>query len=231
MGDELLDLVVVGSINVDLVVHSEVLPRPGETVSGSHFERFFGGKGANQAAAAARAGARVGFAGAVGDDAFGPEALADLAAEGIDVAAVRTLPGCATGIAAIVVDAKGENQIALAAGANAAVDAASAEAAIEQLKPGGLVVLSFEVPDAPLAAAARRAAAVGARVLVTPAPVVSTTVTRWPGTWVVLPPSVTIAPSAPMVTTTGAPQKAERARAAAAARPRPSAASVVAISR
>lgn len=166
-----LDLVVVGSINVDLVVHADALPRPGETVSGSRFERFFGGKGANQAVAAARAGAKVGFAGAVGDDAFGTEALADLAAEGIDVAAVRTLPGVATGIAAIVVDAKGENQIALASGANGQVDAASAEAALERLKPGGLVALSFEVPNAPLAAAARVAAKIGARILASPAPV------------------------------------------------------------
>lgn len=166
-----LDLVVVGSINVDLVVHADALPRPGETVSGSRFERFFGGKGANQAVAAARAGAKVGFAGAVGDDAFGTEALADLAAEGIDVAAVRTLPGVATGIAAIVVDAKGENQIALAAGANALVDEASAEAALKRLKPGGFVALSFEVPDAPLAAAARLAARAGARVVASPAPV------------------------------------------------------------
>jgi ribokinase len=166
-----LDLVVVGSINVDLVVHADTLPRPGETVSGSRFERFFGGKGANQAVAAARAGAKVGFAGAVGDDAFGTEARADLAAEGIDVAAVRTLPGVATGIAAIVVDAKGENQIALAAGANGLVDAASAEAALARLKPGGFVALSFEVPDAPLAAAARLAAKAGARVVASPAPV------------------------------------------------------------
>ncbi|MFM9861347.1 PfkB family carbohydrate kinase [Pseudoxanthobacter sp. M-2] len=166
-----LDLVVVGSINVDLVVHADALPRPGETVSGSRFERFFGGKGANQAVAAARAGAKVGFAGAVGDDAFGTEARADLAAEGIDVAAVRTLPGVATGIAAIVVDAKGENQIALAAGANALVDEASAEAALKRLKPGGFVALSFEVPDAPLAAAARLAARAGARVVASPAPV------------------------------------------------------------
>ncbi len=171
MTDGTLDLVVVGSINVDLVVHADALPRPGETVSGSRFERFFGGKGANQAVAAARAGAKVGFAGAVGDDAFGTEALADLAAEGIDVAAVRTLPGVATGIAAIVVDAKGENQIALAAGANARVDAASAEAALKRLKPGGFVALSFEVPDAPLAAAARLAAKAGARVVASPAPV------------------------------------------------------------
>lgn len=171
MTDGTLDLVVVGSINVDLVVHADALPRPGETVSGSRFERFFGGKGANQAVAAARAGARVGFAGAVGDDAFGTEALADLAAEDIDVAAVRTLPGVATGIAAIVVDARGENQIALAAGANARVEPASAEAALKHLKPGGLVALSFEVPDAPLAAAARLAAKAGARVLASPAPV------------------------------------------------------------
>ncbi len=166
-----LDLVVVGSINVDLVVHADALPRPGETVAGSRFERFFGGKGANQAVAAARAGAKVGFAGAVGDDAFGTEARADLAAEGIDIAAVRTLPGVATGIAAIVVDAKGENQIALAAGANALVDEASAEAALARLKTGGFVALSFEVPDAPLAAAARLAAKAGARVVASPAPV------------------------------------------------------------
>src|SRR5262245_20839562 len=118
-----MDVMVVASVNVDLVVTSERLPAPGETVAGGRFERHGGGKGANQAVAAARLGASVGVAGAVGGDELGTEALIALEAEGIDVGAVRRLGGVATGVALIVVDANGENQIAVASGANAELGA------------------------------------------------------------------------------------------------------------
>src|SRR5690242_3447410 len=116
-------VLVVGSINADLVVTLDRLPEPGETVTGGRFARHAGGKGANQAVAAARAGARVRFAGAVGDDDLGAAQLAALEAEGVDVAGVRRLRGEATGVALISVDREGRNQIAVASGANAAVDA------------------------------------------------------------------------------------------------------------
>ncbi len=160
------DVVVVGSINVDLVVAVERLPAPGETVSGGRFARHGGGKGANQAVAAARLGARVRMVGAVGADANGDDALRELVAEGIDVAAVARLQDVPTGVALIAVDAAGENQIAVASGANAEVttDALS-------LSPtGGVVLLNHEIPASAVAAAATAAAAAGWRVVLNPAP-------------------------------------------------------------
>src|SRR5919202_2165695 len=110
-------VVVVGSINVDLVVTVDHLPARGETVTGGRSARHGGGKGANQAVAAARAGARVRFVGAVGDDDLGADAVAELAREGIDVEAIALVPAEATGVALIAVDAEGRNQIAVASGA------------------------------------------------------------------------------------------------------------------
>jgi ribokinase len=113
---------VFGSINTDLVVYVERLPAPGETVSGGRFARFAGGKGANQAVAASRAGARVRMHGCLGDDAFGRERLASLRAAGVSTAGVRLVAGAASGIAQIAVDRSGENTIAVAPGANLAFD-------------------------------------------------------------------------------------------------------------
>src|SRR5689334_13059561 len=109
-------VVVVGSINADLVVTLDRLPAPGETVIGGRFAGDGGGKGANQAVAAARAGARVRFVGAVGDDDFGRAALEELEREGVDVTAVATSSE-PTGVALIAVDREGRNQIAVASGA------------------------------------------------------------------------------------------------------------------
>ena len=117
-------VIVVGAINVDLVVAAPRLPGPGETVVGGGLQTFGGGKGANAAVAAARAGAIVRLIGAVGDDDTGAAALAELRGEGIDVDDVAVLAGESTGVALIVVDDHGENQIAVGAGANAAIDAA-----------------------------------------------------------------------------------------------------------
>ena len=118
-------VIVVGSVNVDLVVTTERLPAPGETVIGGRFAQHHGGKGGNQAVAAARLGAPTFFVGAVGDDAFGDAARAALEAEGVDVAGLLTLDDEATGVALILVDETGENSIAVAGGANAALDARS----------------------------------------------------------------------------------------------------------
>jgi len=167
------DIVVVGSVNADLVVTVAQLPRAGETVSGGTFARSGGGKGANQAVAAARLGASVAMVGAVGADELGDEAVRELAAEGVDVGAVARLDGVATGVAAIVVDARGENQIAVASGANGALEGPAVEAALERLlaaAPGGVVLLSHEVPETAVDAGLRAARAAGWTAVLNPAP-------------------------------------------------------------
>ncbi len=110
-------LTVVGSINLDLVARTERLPRPGETVTGATFSEIPGGKGANQAVAAARLGATVAMIGCVGDDEFATLALAELRAAGVDLARLKTA-SATTGVALITVDAAGENEIVVAPGAN-----------------------------------------------------------------------------------------------------------------
>jgi ribokinase len=160
-------VVVVGSINADLVVAVERLPAAGETVSGGTFARHGGGKGANQAVAAARLGADVTMVGAVGDDDLGEQALSELEAEGVDVSHVARIAGVASGVAAIVVDAAGENQIAVASGANACLGAEHVPAELFAGEPG-VVLLSHEVGDAALVAAAR--AASGWTLVLNPAP-------------------------------------------------------------
>jgi ribokinase len=165
------DVVVVGSVNADLVVTVRELPRAGETVSGGTFARHGGGKGANQAVAAARAGARVALVGAVGNDDLGDEALRELAGEGIDVSAVQRLDDVATGVAVIVVDERGENQIAVASGANAALTGDAVRAALPDLLSGaGVVLLGHEVPDEAVRAGAEIARAAGWQVILNPAP-------------------------------------------------------------
>lgn len=165
-------VLVVGSINADLVVRVDRLPRPGETVTGGVFERHGGGKGANQAVAAARDGARVRFVGAVGDDDLGRCALDEVAAEGVDVDGARSLEGEATGVALVVVDAGGENQIAVAPGANRRLAAGTVERALDgiDLPEGGVLLANLEVPDEAIAAAARRATDAGMRIVLNPAP-------------------------------------------------------------
>ena len=163
-------VLVVGSINVDLTVSAERLPGPGETVAGGRLDRAGGGKGANQAVAAQRAGGTVTLVGAVGDDDLGADALAALDAEGIDVRAVRRLPDSATGVALIVVDRAGDNQIAVASGANHALDAAYVRSALGGLDGDGSVLASFELTDAIVLAAAEAAHAAGRTLVVNPAP-------------------------------------------------------------
>jgi ribokinase len=164
-------VVVVGSINVDLVLRLPRLPAPGETVLGGALTRQHGGKGANQAVAAARAGARACLIGAVGS-ADGQDSVDELAASGVDVSWVRRA-GEPTGLAVVqVAEDTGENQIAVASGANAAVSADDVEAALSALELGltDVVVLSCELPATPLRLAADVARRTGARLVVNPAP-------------------------------------------------------------
>ncbi len=160
-------VLVVGSVNVDLVVAASRLPAPGETVLGGAFSQHQGGKGANQAVAAARAGAAVTLIGAVGDDAFGAAAREALAGEGIDVRRVATRPA-PTGVALIVVDAAGENQIAVASGANALV--VPGDVSPTALDAADVVLTGFEVPMATVVAAARGARERGVPAVVNAAP-------------------------------------------------------------
>lgn len=166
-------VLVVGAVNVDLVVVAPRLPGPGETVVGTGVRRFGGGKGANAAVAAARAGAEVALAGAVGDDDTGAGALAELRDEGVGTAAVQVSDE-PTGTALIVVDGAGENQIAVGAGANAAVSADGIAAAVRGAE---CVLVSTEIAEAAVVAAVRAAAAAGVRCVLNPAPVVDAVTT------------------------------------------------------
>lgn len=167
-------VVVVGAVNVDLVVVAGRLPGPGETVVGETVRRFGGGKGANAAVAAARAGAGVRLVGAVGADDTGAAALEELRAEGVDTDAVAALAEVATGVALIVVDGCGENQIAVGAGANGALPATHVTDALAAALPGaGCVLVSTEIPDAAVAAAVHAARDAGLPCVLNPAPVVA----------------------------------------------------------
>lgn len=164
-------VVVVASINVDLVMRLTRLPAAGQTVLGGDVTRQDGGKGANQAVAAARAGADVRLIGAVGEQ-DGDQPLAALAAEGVDVSAAARV-SAPTGLAVVLVEeGTGENQIAVASGANAMLSPAHVTSSLAalQLGPADVVVLSFELPGPALEAAVLAAAAAGARLVVNPAP-------------------------------------------------------------
>jgi ribokinase len=165
-------VIVVGAINVDLVVVAPRLPGPGETVVGGGLQTYGGGKGANAAVAAARAGATVRLIGAVGADDTGAAALAELDDEGIDVTDVAVLAGESTGVALIVVDERGENQIAVGAGANAAVSVDHVRRCLRAALPsGGCVLVSTEIPAEAVAVAVEEAAAAGVLCVLNPAPV------------------------------------------------------------
>jgi ribokinase len=161
-------VIVVGSINVDLVVTSPRLPHPGETVLGGEFARHLGGKGANQAVAAARAGATVMMIGAVGRDADGDASVAALEAEGIDVSHVRRVDA-RTGVALIAVAPDGENLIVVAPGTNALVSAE--DASMNDLAPGaGVMLACLEIPMAVVIAATTGARRLGLQPIINPAP-------------------------------------------------------------
>jgi ribokinase len=163
-------VVVVGSVNVDLVVRLRRLPRPGETVGGGTFAVTPGGKGGNQAVAAARLGARVHLVAAVGDDEHGRTARADLEHEGVDTSLLGTVPG-ATGVAVVLVDETGENLIAAAPGANDSLTPDTVAAALAALPDAPSVVLAcLEVPMEAVQAAAGVASRRGWPFVLNPAP-------------------------------------------------------------
>jgi ribokinase len=165
------DVAVVGSLNVDVSVRAERLPRAGETVRAHDLEIGAGGKGLNQAIAAARMGARVHMVGRVGDDAFGQLALGALAGAGIDTSHVLSTPDEATGTALITVEeATGQNAIAVAGGANARVTPADVTAARDAIAASAVVLVQLELPDATVEAVLTLARACGAQSILDPAP-------------------------------------------------------------
>ena len=151
-------IAVVGSANVDLTIRVPRLPAPGETVAGADLVRDVGGKGANQAVAAARLGADAALVGAVGNDAFGADLRAGLGAAGVDVSQLSVVPDVPTGVALIQVRPDGENTITLSPGANGRLTPAAVAAAGALLADAGAVVLQLEVPLDVVVAAARAAA-------------------------------------------------------------------------
>ncbi|MFD6950205.1 MULTISPECIES: ribokinase [unclassified Nocardiopsis] len=159
---------VFGSVNMDLVAYVDRVPASGETVTGTAFRQVPGGKGANQAVAAARAGADVAFLGAVGGDAFGEELRANLVDCGIDVSGLRTVPG-ASGVAHIVVDGGGGNSIIVVPGANGEVaGVAGGDARI--IEGSAALLLQLELPMEAVVSAARAGRELGVPVYLTPAP-------------------------------------------------------------
>lgn len=157
------DVVVVGSLNLDLVARTPRIPNPGETVQGTSYAELPGGKGLNQAVAAARAGARVAMIGAVGDDAAGT-ALREVArGDGVDDRVITTVPGVPTGRALIAVDDAAENSIVVVPGANAHV-------VLTQLPSSRVVLAQLEIAPAVVAAAFRTARQHGVTTVLNPAP-------------------------------------------------------------
>ncbi len=162
-------VLVLGSLNVDVVTRVERHPQPGETVLGGGLSRLAGGKGANQAVAAAAAGGSVVMVGAVGDDAGGEAYVARLAARGVDTSRLVVHPSEPTGTALIVVDQRGENSIVVVAGANGTVDE-DALAVLDDATPDDVLLVQLEIPLDTVAAACRRAAERGVRVVLNTAP-------------------------------------------------------------
>jgi ribokinase len=163
-------VVVLGSVNTDLVLRCSQLPIPGQTVRGHGFQSLPGGKGANQAVAAARLGASVSFVGCVGDDEFGRSARQVFVEEGIDIQHLHSVAGIGTGIAMIMVDDAGQNCIALAAGANSALSIAHVDAARAVIEAAGLLICQLECPLPVVQHGIALAHAAGVTVLLNPAP-------------------------------------------------------------
>jgi ribokinase len=163
-------VVVVGSLNFDLVTTTERRPLPGETLTGRSFATFVGGKGLNQAIAAARLGARTHMVGRVGCDDFGQRLVQTLQHEAIDRTFVMEDATASTGTATIVIDESGDNSIIVVPGANGRLSAADVERAADVIRGADVLVLQLEVPLDAVQRAAEIAHAAGVRVLLNPAP-------------------------------------------------------------
>jgi len=163
-------IVVVGSSNTDMVVKAERIPVPGETVTGGQFVMAAGGKGANQAVAAARLGAEVTFLAKLGEDMFGDQAVDNYRKEGIVTNLILRDPMNSTGVALIMVDDEGENLIAVASGANHFLSPQDVERAAERIRGADMVMLQLETPMETVEFTARLADDAGVPVILDPAP-------------------------------------------------------------
>ena len=163
-------ILVIGSSNTDMVIKVPELPRPGQTIAGEDFQIFGGGKGANQAIAAKRAGAAVRFIAAIGDDDFGKSALQTFAAEGIDTSSIQILADTPSGVAMIFVDAGGENCIGVASGANARLTPELLQSQQYAFDDVAVLLMQLETPLETVAAAMQMAAARELPVILNPAP-------------------------------------------------------------
>lgn len=165
-----MSIIVFGSINIDLIARTPRLPIPGETVIGREFLTAAGGKGANQAVAAARLGSATEMVGRVGGDSFGQEALASLQAAGVKTSGVSVEPTVSTGVALIAVEDTGQNYIIIVSGANAIINETDCERLIPLLPGAAALLLQLEIPVSASLAAARAAKKAGVQVILNPAP-------------------------------------------------------------
>lgn len=180
-------VLVIGSLNMDLVVHVPRVPNDGETILGTEFHRYFGGKGANQAVAVARQGVSTLMAGRVGADAFGRDQIASLQAEGIVTDHLLIDEEHASGVAFIVIDVQGNNRIMVVPGANGAVSPRDMQALEPVMAECSCVVIQLEIPLETVLAAIRAAHAQGAKVILNPAPAQPLPVDIYPRITVITP--------------------------------------------
>lgn len=163
-------IAIVGSANIDLTTFADELPRPGETIFGRDFNLGFGGKGANQAAAARLCGADVSMVARVGDDLFGPATIRNFERVGIDASRVLITPGVSSGVAPILVDSAGQNRILVVKGANDRLSPADVDAAAGVLRRADCIVLQLEIPLETVYYTLRFAREHGIRTILNPAP-------------------------------------------------------------
>lgn len=181
------NIVVIGSSNTDMVVKTSRFPLPGETIMGGMFFMFAGGKGANQAVAAARMGGKVSFVAKVGKDIFGEQAIKGFEDEGIDTTYISIHETTASGVALITVDAKGENEIVVAPGSNNLLDEENirnAEAAIAEAE---IILLQLEVPISTVSFACRKAFELVKKVILNPAPACTLPAEIYPHLYLITP--------------------------------------------
>ncbi|MBN1294976.1 MAG: ribokinase [Candidatus Latescibacteria bacterium] len=164
------NIVVIGSSNTDMIIKMDHIPKPGETILGGEFSTAPGGKGANQAVAAARAGGKVTFIARVGNDMFGERALSGFRQDNINIDHVIKDNSAPSGVALIFVDRKGENSIAVASGANAKVSPEDVRNARDSITKAGIILMQLEIPVETVETAAQVASASGVVVILNPAP-------------------------------------------------------------
>lgn len=180
-------IIVVGSINTDMVVGANKLPKPGETLIGHKFFMNSGGKGGNQAVAAARMGGEVSMVANLGADVFGDSAIAKLKDEGVNCEDITRDKDSPSGVAIINVDDKGENQIVVAPGANANLNTDIVSSALERISPSSIVLLQLEIPIESVTRAVELCQQKGCRIILDPAPAQTLPESVYKGTYLLTP--------------------------------------------